>query len=103
MPTDEGLVSQTLARARAALRDRPRHASRRPWRSLPTAPSAANSVYRPRGSSRLGRILHFLRSRTALASTQLTSSGATVPCSFIVGATTTLNAPAGCNFGTLVN
>jgi hypothetical protein len=36
-------------------------------------------------------------------SNQLTSSGATAPNTFIVGATTTLNAPAGCNFGTLVN
>lgn len=36
-------------------------------------------------------------------SNQLTNSGATIPSTFIVGATTTLNAPAGCNFGTLVN
>jgi hypothetical protein len=34
--------------------------------------------------------------------TQLTT-GATAPNTFIVGAATTLNAPAGCNFGTLVN
>ncbi len=34
--------------------------------------------------------------------TQLTT-GATAPHTFIVGAATTLNAPAGCNFGTLVN
>ena len=34
---------------------------------------------------------------------QLTSSGATVPNTFLVGTTTTLNAPAGCNFGSLVN
>jgi len=33
---------------------------------------------------------------------QLTT-GATAPHTFIVGAATTLNAPAGCNFGTLVN
>ncbi len=35
--------------------------------------------------------------------TQLTTTGATAPHTFIVGAATTLNAPAGCNFGTLVN
>ena len=35
--------------------------------------------------------------------TQLTTTGATVPHTFIVGVATTLNAPAGCNFGTLVN
>jgi hypothetical protein len=34
--------------------------------------------------------------------TQLTT-GAPVPNTFIVGTATTLNAPAGCNFGTLVN
>lgn len=34
---------------------------------------------------------------------QLTSSGATVPDTFLVGGATTLNAPAGCNFGSLVN
>lgn len=36
-------------------------------------------------------------------SNQLGSSGATVPNTFLVGGATTLNAPAGCNFGTLVN
>jgi hypothetical protein len=35
--------------------------------------------------------------------TQLTTTGATAPHTFIVGAATTLKAPAGCNFGTLVN
>jgi hypothetical protein len=30
-------------------------------------------------------------------------SGAIMPNTFIVGAATTLNAPAGCNFGPLVN
>jgi hypothetical protein len=30
-------------------------------------------------------------------------TGATLPSTFIVGGATTLNAPAGCNFGTLVN
>lgn len=34
---------------------------------------------------------------------QLLASGATVPNTFIVGAATTLNAPAGCSFGPLVN
>jgi secreted PhoX family phosphatase len=33
----------------------------------------------------------------------LTTGGATVPQTFIVGPATTLNAPAGCNFGSLVN
>jgi hypothetical protein len=31
------------------------------------------------------------------------SGGAVVPNTFVVGAATTLNAPAGCTFGTLVN
>ena len=31
------------------------------------------------------------------------TGGAVVPNTFIVGAATTLNAPAGCTFGTLVN
>jgi hypothetical protein len=30
-------------------------------------------------------------------------SGAITPSTFIIGSATTLNAPAGCNFGTLVN
>jgi hypothetical protein len=30
-------------------------------------------------------------------------TGAITPSSFIFGSATTLNAPAGCNFGTLVN
>ena len=34
---------------------------------------------------------------------QLSSSGATVPNTFLIGTATTLNAPAGCNFGSLVN
>jgi sugar lactone lactonase YvrE len=34
---------------------------------------------------------------------QLLASGATVPNTFIVGTATTLNAPAGCNFGPFVN
>ncbi|MGF6851335.1 hypothetical protein [Paraburkholderia sp. CI3] len=34
---------------------------------------------------------------------QLGASGATVPSTFIVGPATTLNAPAGCNFGPVVN
>ncbi|WP_168788013.1 hypothetical protein [Paraburkholderia aromaticivorans] len=34
---------------------------------------------------------------------QLLASGATVPNTFLVGTATTLNAPAGCNFGPLVN
>jgi len=35
--------------------------------------------------------------------TQLTTGGAIVPTTLLVGGTTTLNAPAGCNFGPLVN
>jgi hypothetical protein len=35
--------------------------------------------------------------------TQLTQSGATLANTFLVGNTTTLNAPAGCNFGPIVN
>ena len=34
---------------------------------------------------------------------QLLASGATVPNTFLAGTATTLNAPAGCNFGPLVN
>jgi hypothetical protein len=35
--------------------------------------------------------------------TQLTAGGAIAPTAFLVGQTTTLNAPAGCNFGPVVN
>jgi hypothetical protein len=35
--------------------------------------------------------------------TQLTAGGAINPTQFIVGAATTLNAPAGCNFGPVIN
>jgi sugar lactone lactonase YvrE len=34
---------------------------------------------------------------------QLTTSGTTTPNSLVVGAKTTLNAPAGCNFGPIIN